>query len=1169
MAPLQRFKSYLQGHRGLTVAAVLIFGFVLPIMFVAAVGGLAGGIMGALGREASQLAAIGKNIVSVPSDVIDALDQSGQGRAIRAALDCNNQPLSQRQPGKTCLNGLLDYGEQYKSPVPPEKLWLVPIWKKAGAKYKVPWQLLAAVNGARSNFGYTDCETKTTGNGFFRIYPGAWRMFGGDYGGATDQPGAECWTTNKPVKFTPDHTSTYFDAVDATFAEARLLAHAGADKAFGGPTPPNAEPEHARPIAGLAPGNRLPRSDMVPLTGEGANGQAVHPSIKAPAEALIKKYHMLVVAGWAAGGHAPNSDHYWGGALDLVPDPAHGGSWDLIDKLAKWAEPSQNHPAHGFRWVGYTGDPGHGRGNHLHLSFGPGGIDLAGISTAPAWPRFDTKAKVDECSAELFTDGPVFVSPTTCGEDSGQAGGPAGPGVTVAYSVYGGPGDPTTHGDGGAVGHLSGTTGFAELGCDPNNCAWNDANNLGKIFGLPGPLKAKQQVLITINGKKVVGVKLDVGAGFTRVSGRKISGHESALDLWWETANKLGVYQGGNGSGLAKVQLIGGDASKAKGGSGGDVGATAPGGADGGPAEKKPPVAAAAARFNVPFWILWGVFGAESTWGTGGTHPFGLVSPQLHETGDYKKDALIAAKLLALLKQQEGTWEKALRKYSNNGYGVDHLKQLAGGAQVPSGASTGLAAIPGASAVGALSPADQARREAAQTHCLKAGQETVKFPKPYTGAPQRDPVSKVVAYNGPGSRPNSPCYVAAVHAWYTAIAANPPDQQSAIPGLGGPASDLRKNIVRIAQEEVGTKEQPPGCNCGPPAHKYSFPAGQYWCAYFATWVWRKAGVQIQHSGFSGFPYTWGRPKGLVKRPTDKPVPGDFVLYGSGPASTGTSVHIGIVEKVLPGGKITTIEGNYSDQVGRRPPFDPRHPPEPIYAFVAPDHSSGSDTGANGDTTGAAKPKIESHFIPYPQRRKDEMAAYSQRHYHDHSWQLTDPKVIIWHYTAGPSAQSAYDTFAPDHPDPTYHETPNVCAHFVIDKDGSIWQLVHLGVRCRHAVGMNYTAIGIEMAGNSDHDILGNPAMLKSALQLTKWLQGQYNIATSNVIGHDEVGDSRYFKDDAGLHNDHVDWLHADMVRIRQRIGSADTSTPSGPGSNAHEPGGGGNLPAVNRPNHGT
>jgi hypothetical protein len=70
--------------------------------------------------------------------------------------------------------------------------------------------------------------------------------------------------------------------------------------------------------------------------------------------------------------HTKGSDHYNGLAVDLVP-PGGGAkcdaAWAPITRLALWAEPLQNEPTPPFRWVGYDGDPGHGCGNHLHLSW--------------------------------------------------------------------------------------------------------------------------------------------------------------------------------------------------------------------------------------------------------------------------------------------------------------------------------------------------------------------------------------------------------------------------------------------------------------------------------------------------------------------------------------------------------------------------------------------------------------------------------------------------------------------------------------------------------------------------------------------------------------------------------------------------------------------------------
>ena len=85
---------------------------------------------------------------------------------------------------------------------------------------------------------------------------------------------------------------------------------------------------------------------------------------------LQRRYKIFVTDGYSmSDAHAANGEHPIGLALDIVPDKAAGGSWNDIDRLAKWAEPRQNRPRSPFRWVGYDGDSGHGRGHHLHLSW--------------------------------------------------------------------------------------------------------------------------------------------------------------------------------------------------------------------------------------------------------------------------------------------------------------------------------------------------------------------------------------------------------------------------------------------------------------------------------------------------------------------------------------------------------------------------------------------------------------------------------------------------------------------------------------------------------------------------------------------------------------------------------------------------------------------------------
>jgi N-acetylmuramoyl-L-alanine amidase len=188
---------------------------------------------------------------------------------------------------------------------------------------------------------------------------------------------------------------------------------------------------------------------------------------------------------------------------------------------------------------------------------------------------------------------------------------------------------------------------------------------------------------------------------------------------------------------------------------------------------------------------------------------------------------------------------------------------------------------------------------------------------------------------------------------------------------------------------------------------------------------------------------------------------------------------------------------------------------------------------------AAAPPIVHRFIPFGAKRKAEMRSYAQRHYGIGTFKLVHPKVIVEHYTATTTFSSAYNTFAIDAPDSELHELPGTCSHFIIDRDGTIYQLVHLGIMCRHTVGLNYTSFGIEHVGMSDGDVMGDRKQLQASLRLTRWLRCRYGIAVKNVIGHNESLSSPYHHEDvARLRTQtHGDMRHASMEIYRSKLGA--------------------------------
>lgn len=179
-------------------------------------------------------------------------------------------------------------------------------------------------------------------------------------------------------------------------------------------------------------------------------------------------------------------------------------------------------------------------------------------------------------------------------------------------------------------------------------------------------------------------------------------------------------------------------------------------------------------------------------------------------------------------------------------------------------------------------------------------------------------------------------------------------------------------------------------------------------------------------------------------------------------------------------------------------------------------------------------------IPYGAKRQSQMAGYSARHYGVRSANLTDVRQIVLHYTVSASYAPVHSLFAANTKARTPtggYEYPGTCTHFVVDKDGTVYQLVSLKLMCRHAVGLNHRSIGIEFVEMRSADaILARPKQMAAGLALVRWLQGRYGIARGDVIGHGMVNSSRYFQDRAkGWRNTHTDWSARQVAAFRSKL----------------------------------
>ncbi|KTD52860.1 N-acetylmuramoyl-L-alanine amidase [Legionella quateirensis] len=120
----------------------------------------------------------------------------------------------------------------------------------------------------------------------------------------------------------------------------------------------------------------------------------------------------------------------------------------------------------------------------------------------------------------------------------------------------------------------------------------------------------------------------------------------------------------------------------------------------------------------------------------------------------------------------------------------------------------------------------------------------------------------------------------------------------------------------------------------------------------------------------------------------------------------------------------------------------------------------------------------------------------------------EPKMIVMHWTCVPSLNVTFRIFDPSKlpaSSPRRSELPgdlNVSSHFLVDKDGSIYQLMPETWMARHVIGLNHYAIGIENIGGVDGKDDLTEEQVKANAFLVCYLKKKYP-TIQYVIGHND------------------------------------------------------------------
>jgi N-acetylmuramoyl-L-alanine amidase len=130
-----------------------------------------------------------------------------------------------------------------------------------------------------------------------------------------------------------------------------------------------------------------------------------------------------------------------------------------------------------------------------------------------------------------------------------------------------------------------------------------------------------------------------------------------------------------------------------------------------------------------------------------------------------------------------------------------------------------------------------------------------------------------------------------------------------------------------------------------------------------------------------------------------------------------------------------------------------------------------------------------------------------------NYNIRSPQLIVLHYTEQDSVAESLDTLR------SRNSGGPVSAHYLVGRDGRIYQLVSDTMRAWHAGGgrwgtitdVNSASIGIEIDNNGHEPF--PPTQIASLIHLLTDVTTRWDIPRAQIIGHEDMAPSR--KDDPG------------------------------------------------------
>ncbi|MDF1874945.1 N-acetylmuramoyl-L-alanine amidase [Sulfurimonas sp. SAG-AH-194-I05] len=147
-------------------------------------------------------------------------------------------------------------------------------------------------------------------------------------------------------------------------------------------------------------------------------------------------------------------------------------------------------------------------------------------------------------------------------------------------------------------------------------------------------------------------------------------------------------------------------------------------------------------------------------------------------------------------------------------------------------------------------------------------------------------------------------------------------------------------------------------------------------------------------------------------------------------------------------------------------------------------------------------------IHFGEKRISLTKQYIEKHYGLQVQDITIvPKIILIHYTAIATFKDSLsrfkeETLPDDRPEISKASALNVSTHFMVERDGTIHQLMPLTFMARHVIGLNYNSIGIENVGGENYKDDLTDLQLIANMYIVEYVKKKFP-SVEYVVGHHE------------------------------------------------------------------